>query len=111
MYKIMVSFITIFLLILPSITQASLTNAEIQKEMILARHDVTLSYSHNTNIKLDEFFAEKITNDDMTLFEKYRTEITLYFQKRWNHDNLTKKEILYKYLLIRSHYELSFRNK
>ena len=79
--------------------------------MILARHDVTISYGHNVNVKLDSLFAKKIISNDNILFEKLLSSMTSYFQKRGNTVNLTKKEKLYKYLLIRSHYELNFRKK
>lgn len=111
MKKIIISLFTLITLLFPTFTNAKISHSQIQKEMILARHNVTLSYGHNVNLKLDKFFAKKIINNDVDLFMKFRTELTIYFKKRGNTENLSKKEILYKYLLVRSHYELSFRQK
>jgi hypothetical protein len=111
MKKIIISLITVIILLFPAFTQAGFTHAQIQKDMILARHDVTLSYGHNVNVKLDKLFSRKIINNDNSLFESLRTSMSLYFKKRGNSQKLSKKEKLYKYLLIRSYYELTFRKK
>lgn len=111
MKKIIISILSLCILLFPIIANAKISHNQIQKEMILARHEVTVSYGHNVNVKLDKFFAEKIINNDNDLFIKFRTELTTYFKKRGHWENLSKKEKLYKYLLIRSHYELSFRKK
>lgn len=111
MKKIIISIFSIIMLLLPSLTMAELSQAQIQKQMVIARYEVDKDYWVKLVQKIDKVFITKIMNNDMELFTNLNTKLNTYFSKKSLSGNLNKKERLYKYLYIRTTYELKYRKK
>lgn len=111
MKKIIISIFSIIMLLLPSLAMAELSQAQIQKQMVIARYQVDKDYWVELIQKIDKVFITKIMNNDMELFTSLNTKLNIYFSKKSLSGNLNKKERLYKYLYIRTTYELKYRKK
>ena len=109
MKKLLIIFISCFILLTPQISFAKVSQERIQKELVVARFEVKKQYGEDFNKKLDKFFIDQIMNNDQKKLNNFISILQPYFQKRWNSKNLSKKETLYKYLLIRSYYEIYYR--
>jgi hypothetical protein len=88
---------------------AELSQSQIQKEMVIARYQVDKDYWVKLVQKIDKVFIEKIMNNDDALFKSLNTKLNNYFSKKSLSGYLSKKERLYKYLYIRTTYELKYR--
>jgi hypothetical protein len=77
--------------------------------MVISRYQVDKDYWVELVQKIDKVFMNKIMENDMELFQSLNTKLHDYFTNKnlWN--NLTKKQRLYKYLYIRTTYELKYR--
>ena len=111
MKKIIISIFSVIMLLVPSLAMANLSQAQIQKQMVIARYQVDKDYWVKLVQKIDKLFIPKIMNNDMELFSSLNTKLNAYFSKKSISNNLTKKERLYKYLYIRTTYELKYRKK
>lgn len=109
MKKIIISMVSIFSLLFPTVTMAELSQSTIQKEMVLARYQVDKDYWVELVQKIDKIFMKKIIENDMELFQSLNEKLNIYFSNKSLLGNLTKKQRLYKYLYIRTTYELKFR--
>ena len=109
MKQIIISMVSIFSLLFPSITWASLSQSTIQKQMVISRYQVDKDYWVELVQKIDKVFMNKIMENDMTLFQSLNTKLHDYFSNHNLGENLTKKQRLYKYLYIRTTYELKYR--
>lgn len=109
MKKIIISIISIISLLFPTITLADLSQSKIQKQMVIARYQVDKDYWVELVQKIDKIFIKKIMENDMELFQSLNSKLHTYFSNKSLWENLTKKQRLYKYLYIRTTYELKFR--
>lgn len=109
MKKIIISMVSIFSLLFPTVTMAELSQSTIQKEMVIARYQVDKDYWVELVQKIDKIFIKKIMENDMELFQSLNAKLNAYFSNKSLSGNLTKKQRLYKYLYIRTSYELKFR--
>lgn len=109
MKKIIISIFSIIILLFPSISMAQLSQSKIQKEMVIARYQVDKDYWVQLVQKIDKIFIDKIVSNDNALFESLNSKLSVYFNNKSITSYLTKKERLYKYLYIRTTYELKYR--
>ncbi|MDA7494829.1 hypothetical protein N8455_00645 [Candidatus Gracilibacteria bacterium] len=109
MKKIIVALICIISVIIPNTGHAAVTYSSIQKDLVMARYEVTKLYGLEYNKRIDSLFIKKILSNDIQFFETFQNALHPYFSNKKETDILTKKETLYKYLYIRSIYELRFR--
>lgn len=109
MKKIIISIFSIIALLFPTVTLAELSQSTIQKEMVIARYQTDKDYWVELIQKIDKIFIKKIMENDMELFQSLNKKLNVYFSNKSLSGNLTKKQRLYKYLYIRTTYELKFR--
>ena len=109
MKKLFISVISIIVLLFPWFALAELSQSQIQKEMVIARYQVDKDYGVELVQKIDKVFIKKIMEKDMELFQSLNTKLNSYFSNKSLSSYLTKKERLYKYLYIRTTYELKYR--
>jgi hypothetical protein len=77
--------------------------------MVIARYQVDKDYWVKLIQKIDRLFSTKIVSNDMELFKSLNNKLNTYFSKKSLSSHLNKKERLYKYLYIRTTYELNYR--
>ncbi len=109
MKNIFISIISIIILVFPSLAIAELSQSKIQKEMVIARYQVDKDYWVKLVQKIDTVFIKKMMVNDMELFQSLNTKLNRYFNNKSISGYLSKKERLYKYLYIRTTYELKYR--
>lgn len=109
MKKIFITVVSLIVLFFPSVSLAELSQSKIQKEMVIARYQVDKDYWVELVQRIDKLFISKIMNNDKELFKSLNTKLNTYFSKKSLNGYLNKKERLYKYLYIRTTYELKFR--
>lgn len=110
MKKILFMFFACILLISPLVSHADVDQNKIQKELVIARHDVTTFYGPEIHDKLDLYFIKLLHKKDKNKLNKI-AEVTWEYIKWKESDWLNKKEILIRYLFVRSYYEANFRLK
>lgn len=109
MKKLITWIIALAIVVLPNVWFADVSQSKIQKEMVIARYQVDQIYWVSLIRNIDNIFIEQILDDDLELIQKLNINLDNYFSKKTNIDNLTHKETLYKYLYIRTTYELNYR--
>ena len=110
MKKIFLSVLSIFILLIPSISFAKVDQHKIQKELVISRNDVTVFYWEKIHKKIDAYFINLLQKKDKKTLNSLNEKTAKYL--KWKQkDGLNKEEILVYYLFIRSHYEANFRLK
>jgi len=110
MKKILLWILLILSITFSSISHANIDQNALEKELVLSRYDVTKFYGNDIHTNIDNFFIKLLSTKNSNQLEDIYTLTSKYMENK-NTEYLNKQEILIKYLLVRSYYELNYRMK
>ena len=111
MKKIIIALFLTFWIVFTSQSYADTINQNaLEKELVVTRYEVWVFYGNDIHTKIDKIFINALLKKDRETLQKLYSLTAKYMENK-NQDYLSKKDILVKYLLVRSYYELHYRMK